>query len=216
MADRTDIFNTALMLLGQPAMTGPNDTSSWVKKISGQYEHCARLVLSAYPWNFATKREQLAIADSYTGELGARAYVYRKPANFLRINRVNDSGDAEDDRDFSRDYDDEDGHIKADLSPCWLFYVSNEYLAREGAWPDVVARAIAFEIAWLCAPVATKREDTKERLGRDKKRAFQVAKSWDASQKPRRTNPMGNWAGSRANLATYRRRTGSDIIGGGS
>lgn len=216
MTDRTEVFNTALMALGQPAMSGPNDTSSWVRKISGQYEHCARLILSAYPWNFATKRIGLEIADSYAGELGARAYAYRKPADFLRINRVNDTGDAEDDRDLSHLYDDEDGHIKADISPCWLFYISNEYLTREGAWPDTFMRAVALEIAWLCAPTATRKEDSKLRIERDKKRAFQVAKSWDASQKPRRRNPMGNWAGSRGNLATYRNRTGSDIRGGGS
>lgn len=216
MSDRTAIINMALTELSEPHMSGPNDQSSWVRKLTQNYEPIARQVLSGYPWNFAMKREQLAVSDSYAGDLGARTYAYKKPANCLFVALVNDTGDT---RDTGRDnYDDEDGVIKADMSPLWLWYVDGSYLTREGSWPELFAYAVAVRLAWICAPTSTKKETTKDRLMKDAKVALQKAKTWDAQQKPRRENPIGDWARSRfgGGLSSYRSRTGSDIVGGGS
>ncbi len=213
MSDRTSIINLALTELGQPHMSGPNDQSSWVKKLTANYEPIAKQLLSIYPWNFAQKRVQLVIADSYEGELGNRTYAYKKPNGCLLIAMINNTGDSEDKED--PDYDDEDGVIKTGMSPCYMFYVSQECLTREGAWPELFAYAVAVRLAWICAPTATKKETTKDRLEQDARRALQRAKTWDAQQKPRRRNPAGDWVKSRrGGLSSYRTRTGSDIGGG--
>lgn len=200
MTTKTEVLNSTLVLLGQPRMSGPSDTSSWVRKVQGSYNSVVRLLLEDHPWNFATTRVALELVGVQP-PIG-REYRYNKPSDCIRINMINDTGSSDDTE--IPDYDDEGGVILADMDPCYLFYISSSWLTKEGSWPEKFARAVACENASFNAELATKSAQKGISLEKRAAQALTKAKSWDASQKPWRRLPGGTWAGARRMGSRYR------------
>ncbi|NBW07958.1 MAG: hypothetical protein EBR82_08020 [Caulobacteraceae bacterium] len=203
MPTRESVLNDALALLGQPRMSGPADTSTWVRRLEGGFDGVAQRMLEIHPWNFATVREALAAAAetslSSSGlSLQGRSYAYTKPA-VARIVLVNSSG-AWSDNGETGHYEDEGGYIFTDLSPCWLFYISKSWLTRIGSWPAVFAWAVATELASSHAEVSTKDSGKQEQLMMRAREALRAARSWDASQRPFTAHPEGRWVRSRRGI----------------
>jgi hypothetical protein len=190
---QVDVINSALIDCEQPEASGPNDTSTWVRRVRNRYAPTAKKLLERHPWNFAMTRVQLQ--DSGVEPIG-RDFSYTKPADCLRIVTLNTTGNA--DENSTPDYEDEAGYILCDLDPCYLRYVSANFLTKEGAWPQVFADAVSSELAAKCYGVFGKSATKKEELKKDAAKALQAAKSWDAAQQPFRRLPRGRWASSRA------------------
>lgn len=188
MATRTDVINDALNLLDQPDSTGPNDTSSWVRKVSNRYDGVARRLLSDHPWNFAEERVELELLDETP--IGWE-YSYNKPGDCLRINKVSDTG-IKSDSPF-KDYDDSKGRIMTNLSTVYLFYISDQWVTLEGSWPPLFAYAVSTELAFLVNGPVTKSRTKGVDLRAEAKNAFRKAKTWDAQQKPSEELPHGRW-----------------------
>lgn len=199
MTTKPDVINEALVLLGQPPASGPSDTSAWVRRITARYNPTVRRLLEDHPWNFASKCEALAVLDETPV---SRVYAYNKPSDCLRINMINDTG-ASDDQEIP-DYDDEGGKILADMSPCYMFYVSSAWITLEGSWPQKFAFAVSCELANINAEVTTKDINKGINAERRADKALKKAKSWDASQKPFRRLPVGEWAAARIRGSRYR------------
>lgn len=186
MPSRVSVFNGALDHLGEPNISGPNDTSSWARKLAQSYPRVVESLQSIYPWNFSGARAELALLDETP--IG-RDYAYAKPADFLSIRMINTSGDPNDQARF--DYDDESGKILTNLSPCYLFY-GRILLDQEGMWPAVFADAVSAELAFRTAPGITARDKRRDQCEKDAARLLRKAKTWDASQKPYRKTPHGS------------------------
>lgn len=198
MATKVGILNDALSHLGQPPMAGPSDGSTWVTRLNNRYPDTLRLLLEQHPWNFASKLVQLERLPTATG---GYAYSYNKPADCLRINFINNTGDPED-NDW-HEYEDADGKIHSDYDEVWMFFVSSTYLTKEGSFPQTFARALASELAFLCSPIATRSQTKSNGLFSVATRDLKRAKSFDASQKPFRRLPVGRWALSRRGGVKY-------------
>lgn len=196
MTTKVDVINEALGMLGLPQSATP---SSWYNKILARYNPTVRLLLEDHPWNFATQRTALQQLDETP--IG-REFAYNKPSDCLRINMINNTGSADDDE--IPDYEDEAGKILADMDPCYLFYISNDWLTKEGSWPQKFARAVSAELAALNAEIATKQARKGQALEDRALKELRKAKSWDASQKPFRRLPGGLWAASRQRGTRYR------------
>lgn len=192
MTTKSDVINETLVMCEQPPSTGPSDTSTWVKRVSTRYNASVKALLERHPWNFSTKRVQLQLLpDTPIG----RSYAYNKPADCLRILRVNNNGSAENQNE--PDYEDEGGAILTDLSPCYMIYVSSLWMTKEGAWPQVFADAVAKDLAAKCYGLFGKSATKKDELKKDASKALQVAKSWDAAQVPFQRQPAGRWVRAR-------------------
>ena len=198
MATKIEVLNEALVLLGQPPAASADDTSTWVKRLNSRYSPTVKKLLEQHSWNFATVVKQLQRLPTASG---GREYSYNKPANCLRILFVNNTGDPLDNE--WHDYDDADGKIHADYDNIWVWYVSSDYIIKDGSWPQVFASAVAAELAFSCAPVATKDMRRGESLYSIAVAFLKKAKSYDASQKPFRENPRGNWARARRAGSRY-------------
>lgn len=188
MPTRTDVINDALALLDQPPSAGPNDTSTWVKRLNNRYEGVARRLLSDHPWNFAEDRVQLELLDETP--IGWE-YAYNKPGDLLRICKVSDTG-RKSDSPF-KDYDDSAGKILTNLSTVYLFYISDSWVEKEGSWPPLFAYAVSTELAYLVNGPTTKSRAKGLDLRSEAKNAFRKAKTWDAQQKPSEELPNGMW-----------------------
>jgi hypothetical protein len=196
---KVDVINEALALLGQPEMSGPSDTSSWVRKLTKRYNPTVRRLLEIHPWNFASSR--VALQVTATTPIG-REYAYNKPADCLRICLVNNTGVSEDNE--IPDYEDEGGTILTDMSPCYLFYISSTWATKEGAWPQAFAHAVSCELANVQTEAVTKNLAKGESADRRAAKALKKARAWDAAQKPFKRSPGGLWAGARRRGMRYR------------
>jgi hypothetical protein len=195
---QADIINSALVDCEQPEASGPNDTSTWVRRMRNRYPAAVRKVFERHPWKFARKRQQLQ--DSGQTDVIGWDFAYTKPGDCLRIILINATGNT-DDRGVP-DYDDEAGFILTNLSPCYLMFVSSDWLSMEGSWPQVVADAVSSELAAKCYGLFGKSATKKDELKKDARLAMQIAKTWDSQQKPYRELPRGKWSGARSG---YRR-----------
>lgn len=198
MTTQADIINSALVDCEQPEASGPNDTSTWVRKMRNRYPGVVRKLLERHPWKFARTRVELQ--DSGQTDVIGWDIAYVKPGDCLRIILINATGNT-DDRGVP-DYDDEAGFIKTNLSPCYLMYVSSDFIVQEGAWPQVFADAVSADLAAKCYGVFGKNINKKDELKKAAMYTLQVAKTWDSQQKPYRELPRGKWSGARSG---YRR-----------
>lgn len=81
------IINLALMRIGSTVpMVAEADTTNEARVANLLYTRCRDYVLTAYPWEFATKRAALAGQATSTSTLWAYSYTY--PADCLKARRV--------------------------------------------------------------------------------------------------------------------------------
>lgn len=198
MTTKVDVLNGSLVHLGQPPMSGPADTSTWVKRLVARYPSVVKAMLERHPWKFARVMEELARLPTSSG---GREYSFSKPAKCLKTIFINNTGDDGDDE--WHEYDEGDGKIHADFETLYMWFVSSDYLIKEGSWPEVFGQAVSAELAFQCSPVATRNERRSSGLEAIATKTLRVAKSFDAAQKPYRRNPRGEWAKSRRRGARY-------------
>ena len=83
-----DICNSALQRVGAKRISSINDNSPEARACLVAYDSNRRDEIRRYPWNFATKRVQLA-PDSTAPAFGF-TYQYTFPSDCLRVLRPND------------------------------------------------------------------------------------------------------------------------------
>lgn len=192
MTTKTGVLNGALGWLGQPPASGPSDTSTWVKRVTNVYPDSVRALLEGHPWNFAEASVKLErLSETPIGW----DYAYNKPADFLRTNYVNSSGDP-DDRDFNK-YADAGGKILSSADDIYIWYISSTYLTKEGSWPQLFADAVSADCAARINPIATRADNKRVTMLEIARMATKKAKAFDASQFPFRELRPGKWAKSR-------------------
>ena len=84
MASEVDICNMALSELGDQATVSsidPPEGSAQAGKCARWYPICLDLMLEAYEWTFARRRESLALLDQ---TVSTWRYVYARPANCVK------------------------------------------------------------------------------------------------------------------------------------
>ena len=64
-----EIINTALILVGEQVIANRNDANARAKTIDAVYDMVRKALLRRYRWNFAIKRETLALLRAYRTRL---------------------------------------------------------------------------------------------------------------------------------------------------
>ena len=89
MPSETDVCNVALRLVGAKTVTSLSDGSDNAGVLDDIYTETRDDLLSSHPWNFATKRVQLArISTAPAFEFD---YAYALPSDWLRTVSVHDN-----------------------------------------------------------------------------------------------------------------------------
>ena len=83
---KIEIINRALLKLGEPPISSLSD-AAFGKSYEMIYDDVKKLLLSAYPWRFATTIKQLAQQQEKFG----KRYMYRLPFDCLLLLRVIDT-----------------------------------------------------------------------------------------------------------------------------
>lgn len=88
MAAQIDIFNRALVILGEERVSSPSQDVKAARELSAVWETTRRALLRGYRWGFAMKRAQLAALAS--APLTQFDFQYLLPSDFLRLDFVGD------------------------------------------------------------------------------------------------------------------------------
>lgn len=140
MASDVDIANAALSKLGEPGLLSFADDSVAGRLANRTFTDIRDALLREYPWNFASKRAE--IAASGTGPLWGFARAFPVPTDFLRLLEIHNPNRFP--------YRLEQGHILTDLTaPLQIRYLKKVEDADEmdPLFRDAFAHRLAAEWA---------------------------------------------------------------------
>lgn len=193
MASDTDIANHALRLLGQGTIVSLTDGSETANKVDDIYEDTRDNLLRSHPWNFATKRVQLA--RSSTTPAFEFDYAYVLPSDWIRTISVHDNDAGHGTVLYRGEYVGSQRVLVSSSDAIYLRYV---YQVTDPNLMTVDFRmAFVLTLARDLSISITTSNSLQESLDRQAQRALSKAKSTDSLGSFPEFRPRGSWASSR-------------------
>lgn len=145
MASELEICNAALLFLGAETINAFNEDTLESRACTLNYPISRQAVLRLHPWNFATKRIQLARSTS-TPEFRYK-FEYPLPADFIRLLAVYDN----------LDYKVERRSIITDDATCYIKYVFDNQQTEtwDPLFVDVMVARLAMDLSYLLPRAST-------------------------------------------------------------
>lgn len=170
MASKTAIANRTLSKLGQTRVSNIDlDNTKPAKVVRYMYDIILDALLTAFPWNFAIKRAQLA-ADA-TAPAWGYAKRYTLPVDFLSLLEIR--GEPE--------YTLEGGFILTNQgSPLYIKYISR--VTDSGLFDPLFVEAFASRMAYEGCEEITQSNTKKDLLLRDYQMTIKEAYASDSIQ----------------------------------
>lgn len=187
------IINYALRKVGEARITATTDGTNPANVANDLYDFVRDDLLRSHPWNFATKRVQLAQkTDTPVFEFD---YAYALPSDWLRTISVHDNDAGHGTILFREEYLVNQRCIITSSDAVYLRYV---YRVEDAAQMDVsFKRALGLSLARdLAIPLASS-STLEDKLDREAQRAIAQARSSDALGAFPELRPRGSWAASR-------------------
>ena len=187
------LYNGALLLIGENALSALTDDVKGRYVIDGMYDDALDFCLAQGLWAFATRA--VSITSSVTPSFHY-TYGFEIPSDLIRIGAVwTDDNEAVPITEYAK----EGNYIYADVTPIYIQYISND--ASWGLdltkWPpwyvEYVKAHIAAEICQTITGNTTKTEEARkfEMIQR------RAAGNRNAMEKPARFPPRGQWSNAR-------------------
>ncbi len=199
MASKQQVYRNTLLILKEPAVgvTITDDTRA-VNTMGVVYDSAQRFILESGKWNFAARSLSIEAETSVEPAFGY-TFAFEKPDDYANLIKL-----APHETFYppfrENQYVDEGNYWFANCDPLYASIVSTgaSYGGDLGLWPEVVANALEYEIAFRVAPHLTSMgEQALEQMERPKARALQKAKAWDSSKQPPERPPVGRLAAAR-------------------
>lgn len=205
MADRLQIYNGALRLLGPGRLSSLAEARPERFTLDDAWDGAVAYLLKQGFWNFAIRSATLSTVATPTGAHPGYDYAFSRPADFVRT--VSISSDPTFVSVFE-DYEVQHTYFYTNIKPVYLRYISNDaaYGLAIANWPEDFAKALE---AWLAfesgLPVSGDRGNRNDMLGLFKERLAR-AKTLDAVDERVNWKNPGRW--SRARVTQLNRRDG--------
>lgn len=185
MTNQTDICNIALSRLGGEAITAIDEGSRGARLCLLHYDIVLDALLREHLWNFATKRQSLAL--SVTAPVNEYDNQFALPDDWLKVVRINE-GECEDYR------------VEGKFLLCNVPVVYLEYIAKvtdpnlmDAQFIDVFAQRLAAEISYPLAKTQTVTESAWKVYNQK----IRMARGMDAQEGTPRPIEADLWLGSR-------------------
>lgn len=194
MPSDTDVANVALRLVGATGITSLTDGSTTANVVNDIYSEVLDDLLRSHPWNFATKRVQLA--QSSTDPAFEFDHAYVLPSDWLRNISVHDNDAGHGTVPYRMEQVGGQLVLVASSDAIYLRYVSRI------SDPNLMAADFrrAFELALardLSIPIASS-NTMQQQYSADASRVLARARSADAMGGFPEFRPRGSWASSRS------------------
>nr|DAK55195.1 MAG TPA: tail tubular protein [Caudoviricetes sp.] len=141
----TDICNIALAYIGQGRIASIEEESEESAQCVLFYNHLRRKLLSEYRWNFAERKQKLALLKE---EVAGWNYVYAYPAQCLIIRKIHEKGN---DRIIKKEdwqvltLNESTKAVCTDVSGAYATYTAN--VENADMFPDTFVSALAHALA---------------------------------------------------------------------
>lgn len=195
MSSETDIFNSALRLVGQTAITSRADGSTNANIIDDIYDDLLDDCLRYNMWNFATKRVQLAqtvITPAYEYD-----YAYALPADWIRTVSAHNNDAGYGVVDHKEEILGGQRVISASADQLYLRYVAR--ITDPNLWSADFRRAVILAIGRdLAIPIASSNK-LKDELNNEFVKTMNRARSSDSMGGTAEMRPRGSWVNRRGN-----------------
>jgi hypothetical protein len=198
MASDTEIANVALRLIGATPITSLTDGSDTANVIDDIYSEIRDDLLSSHPWNFATKRVQLA--ESATTPSFEFDHAYVLPADWLRTISVHDNDAGHGTVLYRAEQVNGQTVLVASSDALYLRYVAR--ITDPNIMSADFRRAFALSIARDIAIPLASSNSMRDTYASEAGRVVARARSADAMGSFPELRPRGSWASSRGG---YRR-----------
>lgn len=198
MASVIQVANRSLTKLGSGRITSLSDDVKAARSINSCFEDIRDDELRANRWQFAMKRVSLAALAS-SPEFGF-TYQYALPADFLRLDMINDEYPAAVMDNYigaeTQEYMVEGNLILTDIeAPLKLRYIAR--IDDPNQWDVNFREMVASRIAMEICEDLTQSDTKKNSAAKDYDRAKKVAIRIGAIEKPPATPPDNTWIISR-------------------
>ncbi len=213
MATKLGLFNASLIEFGDRKLSDTGDTVEAARVLVQVYDNVVQECLEAASWNFAM--EDVEITGD-TGLITARVgyrFGFTKPSDWLSTVAVSL------DEFFTFPlihYYDDDEKFKADSTPLFLRYVSND--TGKGldlsCWPQRFTRYVELELAHRVVKRLGGSKEDKIMIDKDRDTARKSAKNQDAMNEAQpKFAPHGSWTLSRGGRVGRDRGSRSNLTG---
>lgn len=196
MTSRLDIYNEALLHLGQPRIRALTDSTENRRILDDAYDSAFNHCLSQGFWNFATRSVSLS-ADTGLDPAFGYSFAFEKPTDWVRTYRV--SADESMSIPLTA-YSDESGYWYANVDPIYLQYISNDasYGGDLTLWPQSYADYVSLRLAVLSCRRIEGLAALYPDLVTMQNRALISARGKDGMDEAIKYPPRGSWASSRS------------------
>lgn len=215
MADKLEVWNAALVEVGEGTLASLTEARKPRYVLDAVYSRVVQDCLESGDWNFATEFARLdgdtgiAVSDTGAGQSIGYKYGFEKPTDWVRTAGVSL------DENFSTpliDYADEGGRLYADSTPLYFKWVSNDtgYGLEIATWPRSFTRYVEVALAERIVLALTQNQGDKERLekvtlprakrdalhkdARNESSKFRRVSSWNAVRGSGLNRERGNWS----------------------
>jgi len=193
MPSDTDVVNVAMRLIGQSPITSLSDGSTNANTADDIYTEVRDDLLRSHPWNFATKRVQLARSSTDPGFEFDHAYVM--PSDWLRTISVHDNDNGHGTVLYRTEQVGGQNVIVASSDAIYLRSVA--VVTDPNFMSADFRRAFALSLARdLSIPIASS-NSMQAQYSTEASRALARARSSDAMGGFPELRPRGSWAASR-------------------
>jgi hypothetical protein len=148
MASSTDIVNEALRLLKAERITSLTDGSNNANKANDIYEEVRDTLLRGHNWNFATKRQKLAL--SATAPTFEFDNAFPLPSDWIRTISVHDNDAGSGTVLYREEEVAGQGAIVTSADELWIRYVYRVTDPNRMASDFRTALAYAIAVLWQC------------------------------------------------------------------
>lgn len=193
MPGETDVINFALRKVGANPIVSIADGTPSANSVNDMYSEIRDQLLRSHPWNFATKRVQLA--ESATDPTFEFDYAFALPADWLRTISLHDNDAGHGSVLYRTELVDDQRVIVTSSSQAWLRYVAS--ITDPNLMTPDFRMLLAVSLARdLAIPLASS-NTLYEQLARQADRLMGQARSTDALDGFPEMRPRGSWASSR-------------------
>jgi hypothetical protein len=192
MASETDVANMALRLVGGTRITSLTQGTPNANAVQDIFEF-VRDTLLEYPWNFATKRVELA--QSATPPGFGYDFAYALPSDWLFTLSVHDNDGGVGTIDYRHEQVGAQNVISTNCTSVYIVYTYKE--TDTNLMPPAFRTALASAMARDLAITVANSNTLEDQLSKRAKKDLAHAKSLDAMGSFPEPRPRGTWANSR-------------------
>lgn len=181
------------------------DDTAFVNTLNLVYDEAISYILEHGKWTFAARSMSIEASEDVDPAFGYE-FAFEKPDDYKNLIRL--SARAELYPPFGEnEYADEGVYWYANVDPLYVSIVSGsaEFGGNLSLWPQIVADALAYEMAWRAAPTLTNMSaNEKQSLEEDKVKALRGAEAWNESKKPPEAPPPSRLVMARRGRTAWR------------